>query len=465
MNVSKSKCIIAASFVAAFGFFYIAYPYHLMRREQLTLFLYDIPYIFRTYRGAGFASRFISDFLEQFFCLKAAGPIVVSALLTAIGVLAYKISRAFAGKKISFVIASLIWIWSLLRETETIYMTQYTVAVAGYLLCVFFALKFKQTATKIGSLLVFVALGLWLFGNPYHKNYGKLIGRPDLEYEKLVAADIETFRENWDKVIKISESGLLYNEACYLYNLAYAMQGRLSETLLHHPQNYTSGLFCFVTDQVSPFSNGMAGEVWYHLGNMTLADQSAMVTMQSSPKHTGARFVKRLAMINLVTGQYGAAQKYLSMLGRTMFYHKWAEKMLPDNQDAQTREYIEGLRRNLIADDVVSGTNDYKLLLGKLLSANPDNKMAREYLLCYELLSCDLASFMDDYVPEKNNPALYQEATMVWINIRHSEGNLDKVDMDKFGIDADTIERLRRFYRYPEKYKDTYWYYYTYAME
>lgn len=436
-----------------------------MRREQLTLFLYDLPYIFRTYKGTGFASRFLSDFLEQFFCLKAAGPIIVSALLTAIGALAYKISRSFAGKKVSFAIAFVIWLWSLLRETETIYMTQYTVAVAGYLLCIYAALRFKKTAMKIGSLLVFVAFGFWLFGNPYHQNYGKLIGKPDLEYEKLVAADVETFKENWDKVIKISDSDLLYNEACYLYNLAYAMKGQLSEKLLHHPQNYASGLFCFVTDQVSPFSNGMAGEVWYHLGNMTLADQSAMVALQSSPKHTGARFIKRLAMINLITGQYGAAQKYLSMLSKTLFYHNWAKKMLPENQDEQTKEYIEGLRQNLIKDDVVSRSNDYKLLLGKLLKSNPENKMAREYLLCYELLSCDLISFMNDYVPEAHNPALYQEATMIWINIQHSEGKLNQVDTDKFGIDADTIERLQRFYRYPEKYKDTYWYYYTYAME
>lgn len=454
--------IPAVAFVAAFVFFASAYPYHLMRREQQTLFLLDLPHMLKTYAGSGFLAKFLGDFAEQFFCFKLIGPAVVAALLTAIGILSYHICRNFAGKKFSLLIATIIYIWSLLRETETIYITQYTIAVAGYLLCIWAAMKFRRTAVKLGALVVFVAAGLWMFGSPYHKNYGKLIGKPDFDFEKLIALDVETSRENWDKVLDISKRNLHYNEAVYFYNLALAKKGCMSENLFRHPQNYELGLFFLVTDQISPFSNGLAGEVWYHLGNMTLADQSAMVAMQSSPKHTGARFIKRMAMINLISGEYGAAQKYLGMLSKTMLYRKWAKSMYPDAQDEEATQKIDAARANLVRTDVVSGSNNYRLLLHKLLEANPGNRMAREYLLSYDLLLCDLPAFIEDYVPEENNPAVYQEAALIWINIQHQEGNISqKVDMDKYGITMESVERLRNFYRYPERYRNTYWYYYT----
>lgn len=456
---------LIAAFVAAWAFFLFAYPYHLMRREQLTLFICDLPYIFSTYNGAGCLSGFLGDFLEQFFCFKLIGPLVVSALLTAIGALTYNISRTFAGKKISLLSAAIVFAWSFLRETETIYITRYTIAVAGYLLCIMAALKFRKPVAKLCALVVFTAVGIWLFGSPYHKNYGKLIGKPSLEYEKLVAMDVETSRENWDKVLDIYGQGMMYNEANYFYNLANAKKGQLSEKLLKVRQDYANGLFFLVTDQISPFSNGLAGEVWYHLGNMTLADQSAIVAMQSSPKHTGARFIRRMAMLNLISGEYGAAEKYLKMLGKTIVYHKWAESMVPENWDEETRAFIDGFRANLVKDDVVAPSNDYLLQLHKLLEANPDNRMAREYLLCYELLCCDLETFMKDYAPEENNPMLYQEAVLIWLNIQHSEGNISSVNMKETGITDAAIERLKQFYRYPERYRNTYWYYFTDATD
>lgn len=449
---------VLAAFVVAFGFFMFAYPYHLVRREQQTLFLYDIPYILKTYRGSGFLSRFVGDFAEQFFCIKAVGAVIVSALLAAIGTLVYNICRNFTGKKLSLFIAFLFWGWSLLRETDTLYITQYTIAVAGYLLCIFAALKFKNIFVRAGSLLVFLALGVWLFGTPYNKYYGKWIGKPDFDQEKMLALDAETFNENWDKVLELSQANLMYNEACYMYNLATAMKGCLSENLMKHPQNEAEGLFYLVTSDLSPFSNGIAGEVWYHLGLITLADQSVMVAMQSSPKHNGARFIKRLAMINIISEEYGAAEKYLTMLQKTLFYHGWAEKMMSGG-DEQTQAMLAKYRSNLVKTDIVSRSNDYRTLLHLLLEANPDNRMAREYLLCYDLLSLDLDAFMEDYVPEEYNPSLYQEAVLIWINVEHRKGNIKSVNMDQYGIKPETIEKLQKFYRYPDQFKSTYWYY------
>ena len=66
-NINSLAAILA--FLAAYCFFQFAYPYHLIRREQLTLFLFDWDYILQTYHGTGWLAAFASDFIEQFFHL------------------------------------------------------------------------------------------------------------------------------------------------------------------------------------------------------------------------------------------------------------------------------------------------------------------------------------------------------------------------------------------------------------
>ena len=87
----KKGVAVAAAFLLAYVFFQFTYPYHLIRREQMALFLFDWDYIIQTYHGTGWMSRFVSDFLEQFFLLPAAGPFTISLLLTVIALVVYRI--------------------------------------------------------------------------------------------------------------------------------------------------------------------------------------------------------------------------------------------------------------------------------------------------------------------------------------------------------------------------------------
>ena len=113
---SRSGFIAAAiAFLGSWGFFLFAYPYHLMRREQQNLFLFDGEYIRETYRGFGFLGRFVSDFLEQFFLAPIPASLIVALLLTGIGVVVYRICRHFLGKWPSLGIATLFFAWSFLR--------------------------------------------------------------------------------------------------------------------------------------------------------------------------------------------------------------------------------------------------------------------------------------------------------------------------------------------------------------
>lgn len=461
MRKDKTAIIaVGAGFLTALGFFQFGYPYHLMRREQLNLFVYDWDYIRRTYHGVGWLARFTCDFLEQFFHLPVVGPLVIALLLTGIGTGVYKICRHFLGRWPSLAMAALFYAWSFLRETENLFSTRYTLVVLGYLGLILLALRFNGVWRKSAAAVLMLACGIWALGSPAHRYYGALWGTPSIRYDKIIGVDTEVSRERWDKVIRLSEEDLMSTEAGYCFNLAHAMKGDLGNVLLNHSQKGTVGLLIWIAPGRSLFTNCLAGEAWFQMGNMTMAEQSAIIALQASPKHTGTRFLIRLARTNLVSGEYGAAQKYLETLGRTLFYGKWARQMLAQIREGTMPDWVKYARRNLAQKDFVYDQDVYRPILLDLLEANPGNGLAREYLLCYDLLRYDLDLFMEDLPDAPVEARIYQEAVLVWLSQHNA---LTPAQAARFGIGTTIFNRMDSFFRHPEQYRNTYWYYYTQA--
>ena len=452
----------ALGFLSAFLFFQFAYPYHLIKREQANLFVYDGDYIAATYRGMGWLARFVTDFLEQFFHLPVAGPFVVALLVTGIGIVVYRILRRFLGVWPSLGVAVLAFAWAFLRETGNIYTTRYTVVVLGYLSLILAALQFRKAWQKALAAVVFLAFGVWALGSPYHKYYGMLFNKPTVGYERMIGLDAEVARENWDKVLELSKKDLFTVEASFCYNLAHAMKGDLGSMMMSHSQGKAYDLLPPVSIDRTAFSDCLAAEAWYQLGNITVAEQGAIVALQSSPDHTGARYIKRLAEVNLISGEDAAAQKYLNLLSHTLFYRKWARSRMPGRQDETVRAALSAARANLpVTDFVHQSENPRNVLLG-LLEANPSNSVARNYLLSYDMLRFDLNSFMEDYAAYPVKGRLYQEAVMIWLN---QNGLLNEQEFARYGIDRSTVDRLGRFYQNPNAFPDSYWFYYLKALQ
>ena len=103
----------------------------------------------------------------------------------------------------------------------------------------------------------------------------------------------------------------------------------------------------------------------------------------------------------------------------------------------------------------------YSILLG-LLEANPDNQVARTYLLCIDLMRYDLDQFMEDYTPRMIKAHVYQEAVLIWLS---QNDRMTDQNTARYGIDNTLVSRMQYFFRTPEKYPNTYWYYYLNALE
>ena len=449
------------AFLGSWSFFLFAYPYHLMRREQQNLFLFDGVHIRETYRGMGFLGRFVSDFLEQFFLVAVPASLIVALLLTGIGVVVFRICRHFLGKWPSLGVATLFFIWSFLRETGNLYLTRYTVATLALLSLVLLALQFKKAWLKPLAAVLLVGFGIWAFGSPVHKVYGKAWSVPQFKYERVIGLDTEACRENWDKVLELSKVDLYTEEASYCYNLALAMKGRLGDDLFDHSQNYHYSLLFPASSDQTVMTNAMAGEAWFQLGDMTVAEQSAITSLQASPKHTGARYLVRLARVNLISGEDGAAMKYLTILGKTLFYGKWARSMMPGRQDEAVRAQLSDAHARLARKDIVHQLDRPREQLLGLLEADPTNAAARNYLLCYDLLTYDLDAFMQDFTPDMIKGRLYQEAVLLWLTL---QGRLTPDEIARYGMDLSVSDRMNRFGLNPGAFKNTYWYYYLKAM-
>ena len=449
------------AFLGSWSFFLFAYPYHLMRREQQNLFLFDGVHIRETYRGMGFLGRFVADFLEQFFLAAVPASLIVALLLTGIGVVVFRICRHFLGKWPSLGIATLFFAWSFLRETGNLYLTRYTVATLALLSLVLLALQFKKAWLKPLAAVLLVGFGIWAFGSPVHKVYGKAWSVPQFKYERVIGLDTEACRENWDKVLELSKVDLYTEEASYCYNLALAMKGRLGDDLFDHSQNYHYSLLFPASSDQTVMTNAMAGEAWFQLGDMTVAEQSAITSLQASPKHTGARYLVRLARVNLISGEDGAAMKYLTILGKTLFYGKWARSMMPGRQDEAVRVQLSDAHARLARKDIVHQLDRPREQLLGLLEADPTNAAARNYLLCYDLLTYDLDAFMQDFTPDMIKGRLYQEAVLLWLTL---QGRLTPDEIARYGMDLSVSDRMNRFGLNPGAFKNTYWYYYLKAM-
>ena len=457
----KAEYIAGLAFLTTFAFFQFAYPYHLIRREQQNLFLYDWDYIRQTYTGTGWLVRFVTDFFEQFFHLPVFGPVIVAFALAAIGWVTYSICRKFLDKWPSFAIAVVLFGWSFMRETGNIYYTRYTFVVLGYLALILAAMQFKKHILKAAAFVVLMIFGTWALGSPYHENYGKAWSTPKFDYERLIGLDAETAKENWDRVLKLSKKDLFMKEASYFYNLAHVMKGDIGDRLLEHSQGQAYDLVLRVTSEQSVFTNSIAGEAWYQMGNMSTAEQSSITTLQASPKHTGVRYLKRLAEIGLVKGEEIEAGKYLNILNRTLFYRKWARSMMPGHRDEATQAELLEKRAKLDSVDFVHLGDVPRDVFKGLLAANPGNTVARNYLLCYDLMRYDLDMFMEEYSTAPVNARLYHEAALIWLS------QYDKLTQESamaLGISESDVNRMNSFGRNPDAYRNTYWYYYLRAL-
>ncbi len=326
----------------------------------------------------------------------------------------------------------------------------------------------KETFQSLSKWIALIILPIVLFfGFKMNANFG---------LEKILALDSETYFGHNQRVLKLAEKWKIKNRvATYYTNMALAKKGVLPDRLLEFYQPSIHGLILPVSQYENWQTIFFSNELFYLLGDMNLAQHSAMLGNTFSPYNRSSRMMKRLAEINMVIGDYDGAEKFLKMLDKTLFHKKWADEKMKENRTDAKSEWLDQKRTQIAQTDTIRTAFDYIKSIEFLVEQNPPNKIALDYLLCYHLLNKDLTAFRkayDRYAKPQNKfvPKVYAQALLIELfRERASEETIQKYKIDNtqirdflnytssFEAEKGNVETMQ------EKFGNTYWFYFHFA--
>ena len=265
----------------------------------------------------------------------------------------------------------------------------------------------------------------------------------------LIDYDFLVRTEQWDKIIEKAEkkpATTPLSVSCV--NLALSQKGVLADRLFEFYQNGGEGLFpTFTRDMTSPVSTA---EIFFRLGMVNDAERYMFEAQEAIPNYRkSARLTRRIIECEIINGNYKVAAKLLHRLQKTLFYSNWANQMMAllGNEKAINRHPVYGKLRKYREkkQDFLFSDREMDQMLGLLFLNDNHNKMAYEYLVCYELLQRDMEKFMQYYplgrfVDYDHIPRSFQEILI---------GNWMKTHSDPrtipYSVDAQNVNNTLNF--------------------
>ncbi len=299
--------------------------------------------------------------------------------------------------------------------------------------------KLQQSKVVIVLSYVLVIVASW---------FGIKASFDEMTYD-LIDYDFLVRTEQWDKIIEKAEkkpATTPLSVSCV--NLALSQKGMLADRLFEFYQNGGEGLFpTFTRDMISPVS---AAEIFFRLGMVNDAERYMFEAQEAIPNYRkSARLTRRIIECEIINGNYQVAAKLLRRLQKTLFYSNWANQTMAllGNEKAINRHPIYGKLRKYREkkQDFLFSDREMDQMLGLLFLNDNHNKMAYEYLVCYELLQRDMEKFMQYYplgrfVDYDHIPRSFQEILI---------GNWMKTHSDPrtipYSVDAQNVNNTLSF--------------------
>lgn len=219
----------------------------------------------------------------------------------------------------------------------------------------------------------------------------------DAKIYELMEYEYHVRTNNWQKIIQLAEKKNpdLPMSVCAT-NLALGMTGQLTNRAFDFYQNGAEGLLPPFLKETN--SSMVTGEALFCLGLINASQQYYFEAMEAIANfNKSSRCIKRLAETNLIRGNYEVARKYLRLLQQTIFYKKWANKMMELTYNPQMIDIhpLYGkLRHNQIDDDFLFSDAEQDKIMGQLYLQDTTNRLALQYMLMFPLLQRDIDKFM-----------------------------------------------------------------------
>ena len=299
--------------------------------------------------------------------------------------------------------------------------------------------KLQQSKVVIVLSYVLVIVASW---------FGIKASFDEMTYD-LIDYDFLVRTEQWDKIIEKAEKKQATTPlSVSCVNLALSQKGVLADRLFEFYQNGGEGLFpTFTRDMISPVSTA---EIFFRLGMVNDAERYMFEAQEAIPNYRkSARLTRRIIECEIINGNYKVAAKLLRRLQKTLFYSNWANQTMAllGNEKAINRHPVYGKLRKYREkkQDFLFSDREMDQMLGLLFLNDNHNRMAYEYLMCYELLQRDMEKFMQYYplgrfVGYDHIPRTFQEILI---------GNWMKTHSDPrtipYSVDAQNVNNTLNF--------------------
>ena len=169
----KNKTTIIYSAIMILGgaffflFFFYLYPYHLYHREQTSIFVLSMQTLTDYFSQPAVLSCLVGDFLTQFFYYQGVGPLIISVLLVALGVVYYQLLYRTQSWW-ALIPVTLLTLWEFGKLCSLYYPISATLSFMGgglmALLFIHIRANLPSNKTVIPVALIFIAASYWLFG-------------------------------------------------------------------------------------------------------------------------------------------------------------------------------------------------------------------------------------------------------------------------------------------------------------
>ena len=372
--------VVAVIALCAFCYWYFVYPHVIVMRESLQLFLWNSDYFMERMAVPGGLAQYIGEGLVQFFRNPLNGAIIYAVLFLLEQWLTSRLlQQAFpAWKKIyrfalSLIPPVILWRIAMIPEVP---LTP-TVAII-MVMAVMFGITYLQKKARVIATCVLIPIVYWftgpaaillvlcairwipltatlfaacLIGSSWVAPYPLRQIAQGIDYYwgkdrnmgtlEQMECDMLVRMNQWDEIIRKFRytNSLTVKSAIKLatYKTGQIGQQELFSSMLVpqelqgvEPSIFSSNGLHMIVSFESLTAAYMVSDIAMQMNLPTISQRAIFEAMEFAPNYNkSGRALQRLVETNIITGNYKAALKYLSILEETTYYRKWALQMRP----------------------------------------------------------------------------------------------------------------------------------------
>jgi hypothetical protein len=296
--------------------------------------------------------------------------------------------------------------------------------------------QFSGVYFKLGIPVLIIAASLLLVSKQVN-----IKDRHYFQVEKLF------YQEKYDEIIEYNRKYPSTNIlTSFLNNISLSETGKLNEMLFQFPQSADAKTLFLPWDLAAEILK-RGGYFYYEIGMINEAHRWAyenMVMNGYTPEG-----LKMLIKTELIDGNLQMANKYIDLLGESLFYRKDAAKfreLASDNSNVDRDPELGSKRKFKLKDDFFVLADDPILNLAAVVKSNPENRKALEYEMAFFLLKKDFKGII-------SNLALYEKSSINYLPMNVEEavvayktlGIGDDAIVDRLNIRSETIDRFTSY--------------------